>query len=369
MFSSIRNNFGAGTILFKDAQEENYIVLNSIFSYDPENAAYLEAEVLEITVPTLSIGRSTITGVAVTYRERSVSYGSPNVYDGGTFAKSWIKDANALCIEKLSEMEGKGEVTVYIQALYAQLARSSDTTKSIKKYLDVKSTDCPAFDSTDSFVIVKDRWVFYSLMFDRYSYSYEKFDWAVRFRNMLEDIVADIPVFCPTNYNYPNLGGFCKSRLEEGFWSLLAEDRINGFGNSSDENFSFAFLVRNSEPEPEVEGRLRIASEVIKGTEYVQMTDFDFELVPSPAFAAVKGRTGQYGNNYAYLYPESVPKGMPACKSYLLASMITGKGLGIQLVQMELKDLGTKPEIDFVCLSDNSRLTVEIFDTSVAITV
>ena len=365
MFSSIRNNFGAGAIQFKDAQEKNYIVLNSVFSYDPENAAYLAAEVLEITVPTLSIGRSTITGVAVTYRERE----DKGVYDGGTFAKSWIKDANTLCIEKLSEMEGKGEVTVYIQALYAQLARSSDTTKSIKKSLDVKSTDCPAFDSTDSFVIVKDRWVFYSLMFDRFAYAYEKLGWTAQFRNMPEDIAADIPVFCPTNYNHPNLGGFCKSRLEEGFWSLLAEDRINGFGNSSDENFSFAFLVRDSEPEPEVEGRLRIASEVLKGTGSVRITDFDLELLSSPAFAAVKGRTGQYGNNYAYLYPESVPEGMPASRAYMLASMITGKGLGIQLVQMELKNLATKPEIDFVCLSDKSRLTIEIFDTSVAITV
>lgn len=369
MFSSIRNNFGAGAIQFKDAQEENYIVLNSVFSYDPENAAYLVADVLEITVPTLSIGRSTITGVAVTYRDRSASYGSPNVYDGGTFAKSWIKDANTLCIEKLSEMEGKGEVTVYIQALYAQLARPSDTAKSIKKYLDVKSTDCPAFDSTDSFVIVKDRWVFYSLMFDRYSYSYEKLDWTARFRNMPEDIVADIPVFCPTNYNYPNLGGFCKSRLEDGFWSLLAEDRINGFGNSSDEIFSFAFLVRDSEPEPENEGRLRIASEIIKGTGYVQMTDFDFELVPSPAFAAVKGRTGQYGNNYAYLYPESVPEGMPACKSYLLASLLGGKGLGIQFVKMEVKNLDKKPEIDFIGVSGERNLTIDLVDTSVAVTL
>ncbi|MGM9762800.1 MAG: hypothetical protein ACI3ZQ_02110 [Candidatus Cryptobacteroides sp.] len=363
MFSSIRNNFGAGAIQFKDVQEENYIVLNSVFSYDPENAAYLAAEVLEITVPTLSIGRSTITGVAVTYKERE----NKDVYDGGTFAKSWIKDANTLCVEKLSEMEGKGEVTVYIQALYAQLARPSNTEKSVKKSLDVKSTDCPAFDSTDSFVIVKDRWVFYSLMFDRVSYAYEKLDWVARFRNMPEDIIADIPVFCPTNYNHPNLGGFCKSRLEEGFWSLLAEDRINGFVNSSDEIFSFAFLVRDSEPEPEVEGRLRIASEVIKGTGYVQMTDFDFEFVPSPSFAAVKGRTGQYGNNYAYLYPESIPEGMPACESYLLASMITGKGLGIQLVQMELKNLDRKPEIDFIGISGERNLTIDLADTSVAV--
>ena len=35
MFTSTGNNFGAGSIQFKDYQAENYVVLNAKFTYDP----------------------------------------------------------------------------------------------------------------------------------------------------------------------------------------------------------------------------------------------------------------------------------------------------------------------------------------------
>ena len=70
MFYSTGNNFGAGAIRFKDVQEKDYVVLNAVFSYDTENADYLAADVLEISVPSLSIGRSTVSAVAVTFRDR-----------------------------------------------------------------------------------------------------------------------------------------------------------------------------------------------------------------------------------------------------------------------------------------------------------
>ena len=70
MFNSTGNNFGAGTIQFKDYQAENYVVLNAKFSYDPTNAAYQAAEVLEIYVPNLSINRSAVASVIMTFRDR-----------------------------------------------------------------------------------------------------------------------------------------------------------------------------------------------------------------------------------------------------------------------------------------------------------
>lgn len=102
MFNSTGNNFGAGVIQFKDVQESNYIVLNAKFTCSPQSAEYQAAEVLEIYVPALSIARSTIAGVVARYKERGTSYGYPYIYDGGTVLKSWVKDANTLCIEKLA---------------------------------------------------------------------------------------------------------------------------------------------------------------------------------------------------------------------------------------------------------------------------
>lgn len=48
MFNSTGNNFGAGQISFKDYQAENYVVLNSKFTFDPTNADYQACDQLEI---------------------------------------------------------------------------------------------------------------------------------------------------------------------------------------------------------------------------------------------------------------------------------------------------------------------------------
>ena len=75
MFTSTGNNFGAGSIQFKDYQAENYVVLNAKFTYDPTDAAYLAADVLEIYVPDLAIDRSAVAGVIMRFRDVRVSYG------------------------------------------------------------------------------------------------------------------------------------------------------------------------------------------------------------------------------------------------------------------------------------------------------
>ena len=63
MFNSTGNNFGAGQITFKDYQAENYVVLNSKFSFDPTNADYQACEQLYIYVLALSIDRSALVAV------------------------------------------------------------------------------------------------------------------------------------------------------------------------------------------------------------------------------------------------------------------------------------------------------------------
>ena len=52
-FNSTGNNFGAGQIAFKSHQEENFVVLNAKFTYNPESPEYQAADVLEIYVPDL----------------------------------------------------------------------------------------------------------------------------------------------------------------------------------------------------------------------------------------------------------------------------------------------------------------------------
>ena len=97
-FNATGNNFGADQIAFKSHQEENYIVLNAKFKYNPASPAYQAADVLEIYVPDLSIERSAIAGVFMRFVDRRDSYGYVWDNSGGTVLKSWVKDKNTLCI-------------------------------------------------------------------------------------------------------------------------------------------------------------------------------------------------------------------------------------------------------------------------------
>jgi hypothetical protein len=100
MFNSTGNNFGAGQISFKDYQAENYVVLNSKFSFDPTSPAYQACEQLEIYVPDLSIDRSAVGAVFLRFEEdQHYSWGDA-IYDGGSVLKSWVKDKNTIVIEK-----------------------------------------------------------------------------------------------------------------------------------------------------------------------------------------------------------------------------------------------------------------------------
>ena len=89
-FNSTGNNFGAGQIAFKSHQEQNFVVLNAKFTYNPENADYQAADVLEIYVPDLSIDRSAISGVFLRFRDVRDSYGYTWDNSGGTVIKSWV---------------------------------------------------------------------------------------------------------------------------------------------------------------------------------------------------------------------------------------------------------------------------------------
>ena len=59
MITALSNNFGAGEIQLMDFQKDGLVVLNGAFEFDPANAAYLAAQVLEIKVSRLMINKST----------------------------------------------------------------------------------------------------------------------------------------------------------------------------------------------------------------------------------------------------------------------------------------------------------------------
>ena len=177
MFQSIRNNFGAGTIQFKDVRESNYIVLNATFTYRTDSPEYQAADVLEITVPDLNIDRSTIAGVVMRFIDRQTSYSYLIVSDGGTILKSWIKDKNTICIEKLTDFDDQEEMIIYIQTIYLQLNQGGNAKKGIKKSLSPKQPETYLYWGSSNFCVVYPKWVFIHIDFSSSKYAYRDSDW------------------------------------------------------------------------------------------------------------------------------------------------------------------------------------------------
>ena len=125
------NNFGAGTITFKTLQNENHIILTGEVHVDTSNPAYLAADVLEISVPSLSIKKSAIAGVPM--------LAAGELPRQGTYAKTWIKDRNTICVEKISVFDSYGSFDLYFAAAYVQIGARPPFTGLTAGYMSIIS--------------------------------------------------------------------------------------------------------------------------------------------------------------------------------------------------------------------------------------
>ncbi|MBQ1649391.1 MAG: hypothetical protein II047_13180, partial [Bacteroidales bacterium] len=98
-------------------------------------------------------------------------------------------------------------------------------------------------------------------------------------------------------------------------------------------------------------------------------SDFDLELIPSPAMAACSGTTGIYGKSTVTFIPESRPAEIPAFDAYCLDNFNGGQGLSIQLVKMEYRTATEKGTIKVDDLSGMKNLSFKMFDTAVAMAI
>ena len=222
-FNSTGNNFGAGTISFRSHQEENFVVLNAKFTYNPESPEYQAADVLEIYVPDLSIDRSAIAGVFLRFRDVRDSYGYT---------------------EKLTNFDEKGEITIYVLALYTMLARGGNPIKGTQTRLQTTSENNYLRWGYDSFFVEFEHWVFLHMMYSGCTYAYRDSAWECSLDNLPSGITADVP-FCGGGNQYnPSVDGMSEAHIENGV--LTCQTRTAGFDDTGHDPFIFAFLVRDN---------------------------------------------------------------------------------------------------------------------------
>lgn len=248
MFKSISNNFGAPEITFRDFQTDRYVVLNARFSYDPTNEDYHAASELEIKVPGLSLPRSTDAGVFAVYKDERTYHWSdtPSRYHFATVLRSRIRDRNTLCIEKLTDFDAYGPVTVYIYAMYSALNTGENTVLSERTRLNISTVpEMSTLMFTDA-CVVSDRWVSLNLILP-YSISSVKEDLEIVMDGFPTDAVCgELPVIGVSNQLHPELGGVHYASIRDGRMLIPYATRNTGY-SSADKPFASLVLVRGTD--------------------------------------------------------------------------------------------------------------------------
>ena len=247
MFRSISNNFGSPEITFRDFQTDRYIVLNARFSYDPANETYLAASELEVKVPGLSLSKSTDTGVLAVYRdERTYQWSdTPSRYHFATVLRSSIRDRNTLCIEKLTDFDGYGPVTVYIHAMYSALNTGENTVLSERTRLNISTVPEMSTALLNSVCVVSDGWVSLNMMLP-YGISSVEEDIEIVMDGFPTDAVCEeLPIIGVSNQLHQDLGGVHYASIRDGRMLIPAATKNNGY-SSSDDLFVSLVLVRES---------------------------------------------------------------------------------------------------------------------------
>ena len=247
MFKSTSNNFGAPEITFRDYQTDRCIVLNARFQYDPTNKSYLAASELEIKVPDLSLSRSTDAGVFAVYKdERTYQWDdTPSRYHFATVLRSRIRDRNTLCIEKLTDFDGYGPVTIYIYAMYSALNTGEDTVLSERTTLKISTVPEMSTALFTSACIIAPDWVSLNLIVP-YSISSIKEDLEVIMDGFPTDAVCEeLPVIGVSNQFHPELGGVHYASIRDGRMLIPYATRNTGY-SSADKPFASLVLVRDN---------------------------------------------------------------------------------------------------------------------------
>ena len=245
MFKSISNNFGAPEITFQDYQTDRCIVLNARFQYDPTNEDYLAASELEIKVPDLLLSKSTDAGVFAVFRdERKYQWDDTlSRYHFATVLRSRIRDRSTLCIEKLTDFDAYGPVTIYIYAMYSALNTGENTLLSERTRLNISTVpEMSVLMFTDACVI-SDGWVSLNLILP-YSISSVKEDLEIVMDGFPTDAVCgELPVIGVSNQLHPELGGVHYASIRDGRMLIPYATRNTGY-SSADKPFASLVLVR-----------------------------------------------------------------------------------------------------------------------------
>ncbi len=231
---ALANNFGVAEIEFHTWQEKGLVILNGVVCIDTDNEKYKAAEVLEITVPDLSINRSAVTAVFLR---------SSKADGASTILKSWIKDARTTCVEKILEFDEFGPLTLYFASAYVTLGHRTDCPLNTVLRPSIVNGGSGSQSASDTKAIVTDSWCYLYICFNKFAGADYKDAFECTLEGLPEDIDITFPVVTASAYSYTFGTPTSVCRLKGK--TLSCEGRL-AFGEGANQgDFINIFIVRN----------------------------------------------------------------------------------------------------------------------------
>ena len=234
MMKALANNFGVAEIEFRDWQEKGLVILNGIIEIDTTDGKYLSAEVLEITVPDLSVSRSAVTAVFLR---------SSKVDGASTIVKSWIKDSRTVCVEKLPEFDEYGPLTLYFASAYVTLGQRMDCPMNNVIRPAIVNGESGKQSISNAKAVVTERWCYLYICFSSFAGNDYKDAFECTLDGLPEDIDITFPVVTASAYSYTFGTPTSVCRLKG---KTLSCDGRLAFGEGANQgDFINIFIVRN----------------------------------------------------------------------------------------------------------------------------
>lgn len=232
MITSTGNNFGAPQIEFKDYQEKDLVILNGTFQYDPLSEDYINADTLEIYLPDLQIKKSTITSVYLLSSQPEFRY--------GTIIKSWVKDKNTLCFEKLEYFDHYGPVTIYVCSAYPVLGYRGELNAHTASPVTLTTT-AGIVEVDRRALYIKENWCYFVIGFNDFYASINGDPIAFTIDELPEGISIELPMVLkqPSIYDTGQIFSLIEIKNKT-FTCASLPDSCN---NSNDGDFFSAFIV------------------------------------------------------------------------------------------------------------------------------
>lgn len=227
IINSTGNNFGAGQIEFKAALDANYVILNGRVPLDRSAPEYVDADILEIYVPELPMKRSMETAVFMTFTS---SYDSCI-----TIVKSWIKNRNTICLEKLKMSDNFNDFELVFYCAYLPMGQRE--TFCIEDQIDLSIENLPAKMFSDNYcAIVREKWAFICIGLENLGTVEANTAFSFDLVNFPKSITAEVPLLAPMGYAQGWADSMLPSRIEDGRFLC------DGYTTAQDPQISCGFI-------------------------------------------------------------------------------------------------------------------------------